>query len=64
MLSTYLIAIGIILLIMVGWVAVQHLARQFALRHPEFGSYPEESGGCGRCGSGSCSRKKNGDERL
>lgn len=47
---TYLFAIGIILVMLFGWVAVQHLARQFAAKHPEFGPMRDE-GGCG----GSCS---------
>jgi hypothetical protein len=41
-----------ILLVLLTWVLVQHLARAFALRHPEFGPY-REKGGCG--GNCSCS---------
>lgn len=48
---TYLFAMAIILLALLGWVAVQHLARLYAARHPEFGPAREEGGGCGsRCG--------------
>jgi hypothetical protein len=59
--GTYFLAIGIILIVMLGWVAVQHLARLFAARHPEFGPYPEGPGSCGGCGCGgaSCSAKKD-----
>ncbi len=48
--GTYLLATGIILIVMLGWVAVQHMARLFAAKHPEFGPYPEGGGGCGTCG--------------
>lgn len=40
----------VILLLMLGWVLVQHMARLFARRHPEFGAYRED----GSCGSGEC----------
>ena len=51
--GTYFLAIGIVLIVLVGWVAVQQMARTFAARHPEFGPYDEKGGGCGRCGCGS-----------
>ena len=47
MLFKYIITILIILGLMVGWIAVQHMARLFAARHPEFGPAREEGGGCG-----------------
>jgi hypothetical protein len=47
MLSKYIIAVAIILAAFAGWVMVQHLARLFAARHPEFGAAREEGGGCG-----------------
>ena len=51
MMSTYLIAILIIFGVFAGWIGVQHLARRFAARHPEFGPAREEGGGCGiSCG--------------
>jgi hypothetical protein len=57
--GTYLLAVGIILIIMLGWVAVQQMARLFAARHPEFGPYTEKTGCCGGrgrdCGGKSCS---------
>ena len=59
MIGTCLLAIVVILVVMLVWVLVQHLARQSAPRHPEFGAYPERSSSCGSCSNGSCSRKKN-----
>ena len=42
-----IIAILIILAMLAGWITVQHLARCFAARHPEFGPAREEGEGCG-----------------
>ena len=55
--SDYLLATGLILLALLGWVGVQQLARNFAARHPEFGPAKEEGSGCGgcACGAGACS---------
>ena len=47
MLLKYIITIFIILGLLCGWIAVQHLARMFAVRHPEYGPAREEGGGCG-----------------
>lgn len=56
----YLVAMGLILLIMLGWILVQHAARLFAARHPEFGPAKEEGVGCGKsCG---CSGKRACEE--
>jgi hypothetical protein len=55
--GTYLLAMGIILIVMFGWVAVQRMARLFAFKHPEFGPYPEGGGGCAACG---CSNDRCG----
>lgn len=44
--STYLIAMGLILAVMTGWIAVQRIARRFAARHPEYGP-TRECLGCG-----------------
>ncbi len=55
----YLAATGFILLALVGWTAVQRLARRFAERHPETGPYREEAGGCGlgcQCNGDACRR--------
>ena len=52
------LATGLILLALLGWVGVQQWARDYAARHPEFGSAKEEGGGCGSgcaCSSGQCS---------
>lgn len=47
----YLMAMGIVFLVMLTWVLVQHLARVVAARHPEWGPAREEGGGCGKsCG--------------
>lgn len=47
MIVTYLFSMLVILALLAGWVAVQHLARRFAARHPEFGPAREEGSGCG-----------------
>ena len=49
MLVDFLIASVLILLLLAGWVGVQHWARRFAERHPEFGPAREEGGGCLFC---------------
>ncbi len=51
MLTKLISTMVVILLLMLGWVLVQRLARLFARRHPEFGAYREG----GSCGSGHCS---------
>lgn len=59
---TYLIAMVVILALLSGWIGVQHLARNFAARHPEFETAPEDVGGCGMfcfCKNAqSCTRQK------
>ncbi|RLA03914.1 MAG: chemotaxis protein [Gammaproteobacteria bacterium] len=45
----FVIACGIIMLVLFGWVAVQNLARRFANNHPEFGPYVEKRGCGGNC---------------
>lgn len=55
----YLIAIGLLFLLLLGWVAMQHVARVFAQRHPEFGPV-REGLGCGsscNCVKGNCSTR-------
>jgi hypothetical protein len=47
MIWTYLLAMLIIFGLLAGWIGVQHLYREFARRHPEFGPAREEGGGCG-----------------
>ncbi len=47
MMVMYAVSILIILGALAGWVGIQHLARAFATRHPEFGPFREEGGGCG-----------------
>jgi hypothetical protein len=53
----FLIAIGVIFTLMSAWVGVQHLARVYAQKHPEFGAAKEEGLGCGKscgCKEGAC----------
>jgi len=56
------VAAGLILLLLLGWIAVQQAARRFAARHPEFGPAKEEGGGCGSSCScsagGKCTNKQ------
>jgi len=57
----YLLATGLILLLLVGWILVQQGARKFAARHPEFGPAKEEGSGCGKscsCSHGHCDKVK------
>jgi len=64
MLLNYFIAISIILALLAGWLAVQHLARTFAARHPELGPAREEGGGCLFCmckNGGTCPRERTLD---
>lgn len=57
MMTTYLLTIGLILILMLGWVVVQQAYKLFARRHPELGPFRNDNGGCGCCssGGGSCS---------
>jgi len=61
-----LIASAVIFTVLLGWILVQKLAREFAQRHPEWGPYTEKGGcgsgscGCGKAGSDSCDRKEAG----
>jgi hypothetical protein len=47
MIQNIILATTIILVLFTGWVLVQHLARHFAYRHPQFGPAREEGVGCG-----------------
>ncbi len=47
MIQNVILASAIILALFTGWVLVQHLARRFAFRHPQFGPAREEGIGCG-----------------
>jgi hypothetical protein len=46
---TYLITIGLVLGMLLGWVVVEQLANSLLNRHPEFG--PPRKLGCGGCGN-------------
>jgi hypothetical protein len=48
----YIFAIGIILLLLLGWVTVQYAYRRFAVKHPDLGPYRDDFGSCGSCGCG------------
>ncbi len=57
MLTTYVLAVIIILGMLGGWITIQHLARLMAAHHPELGPAREEGGGCGlrcACSGGGC----------
>jgi hypothetical protein len=57
--ADFVIASVAIMALLCGWLFVQHLARRFAARHPEFGPAREEGSGCGHschCTGGSCDR--------
>ncbi len=61
MLLNLITATSLILLLLLGWVGIQQLARLYAARHPELGPAREEGGGCGKscgCSGGSCQRRK------
>ena len=64
--GTYLLAVGIVLIVLLGWVAVQQIARLFAAKHPELGPYTEKvgcGGGCGcGCGGKTCSTSDADDD--
>jgi hypothetical protein len=52
-----LLASTVILVVLLGWVLVQQVAREFARRHPEWGPYREKVGCGGKCScasGGSC----------
>ena len=58
--ADFIIASAGIGLLLIGWLAIQHLARLYAARHPEFGPAREEGSGCGKsclCAGGSCKRQ-------
>ena len=61
MIVKILIAIVATFTLLLGWLAVQNLARLFAKRHPELGPAREEGQGCGSsCGchnKGTCKKK-------
>ena len=58
----YLIAILAVPALLIGWLIVQQLGRNFAKSHPELGAYREEGGGCGTscgCKGSKCQRQNN-----
>ncbi len=62
MITTVLITSFIIVLVLVVYVKVGDLSRNFAEHHPEFGPYRERHGGCcGACPEETC--QKHQDEK-
>ncbi|MBF0471010.1 MAG: chemotaxis protein [Gammaproteobacteria bacterium] len=63
MILKLLVTTLLILTLLVGWLAVQFMARRHASLHPELGPFREEGGGCGshcRCDHHeSCHHKKS-----
>jgi hypothetical protein len=60
--TDYLIAIVLFPLIVIGWVIVQQISRNYARAHPEFGPPREEGTGCGSsclCSAGGHCRNRN-----
>ncbi len=57
-----LLTAALILALLLGWLLVQQVARQFSRRHPELGPHREEGGGCGghcHCGGGNGECRRN-----
>lgn len=63
MLGHLLITFAALLAMLGSWVTVQAVARRFARRHPEFGTYREAGGGCGG-GCGGCGQTCANDQRA
>lgn len=59
LITRYLLAMCVLLLVLFLWVSVQKLSRKFAAAHPEFGPIREEGGGCGSGGKCNCGHKKS-----
>ncbi|MEW5789454.1 MAG: hypothetical protein AB1899_16540 [Pseudomonadota bacterium] len=53
--TTYLLAIGLILAIALFGIAVQRAYERFARQHPELGPFRDTGKGCGCCAGGGCS---------
>jgi len=56
----FLIAMGVIFALSIGWVWIQQAARIYAAKHPELGAVKEEGLGCGKscgCKVGSCDKE-------
>lgn len=49
MIANFLIATLLIFGLLAAWIGVQHWARSFAERHPEFGPAREDGHGCLFC---------------
>ncbi len=49
-------SISIIMLVLCGWVIIQHIARAYAAKHPEQGAYHEEGSCCGTSADCMCGK--------
>ncbi len=47
-----IVSVSIIMLVLCGWVIIQHVARNYASKHPEQGPYRDEGSCCGSCSCG------------
>ena len=57
---SFLVAMTVIFILMLGWIWVQQLARSYAQKHPELGAAKEEGLGCGKscgCKGGGCQKE-------
>lgn len=60
MLAQLLLTVGLILGLLLAWIAVQRAYGLFARRHPELGPFRDEDSGCGSCAGGGCGRDGEG----
>lgn len=51
--KTYLVAIGLIFVILLAGIAVDRLYRLFAARNPKLGPFRDPGRNCGTCSGGS-----------
>ncbi len=58
MMFQLLASVSIIMLVLCVWVSIQYLARAYAAKHPEQGSYREEGGCCGTSADCNCGKLK------
>ncbi|MBT8420707.1 MAG: hypothetical protein KJO08_07610 [Gammaproteobacteria bacterium] len=60
----YVLATGVILFLLLGWISVQQIYRRFAEKYPELGPYRDDVGSCGSCGCGTGGDSCSSDEKL
>lgn len=56
----FIIAMVVIFGLMLAWIYIQQIAREYAAKHPEFGAMKEEGLGCGKTVAvkAACARNK------